>query len=125
MTQGGTREASLWRPPYEPGSVDVPAVVPSLSVITTTAPAKPGPLVVDGAFGPQTVRRLQAVIGAAVDGQWGPASRRKLQAWLGVTTDGIVGPITVKALQRRVGSYPDGAWGPATTKALQRYLNAR
>ena len=124
MTQGGTRGASLWRPPYEPGSVDVPAVVPSLSVITTTAPAKPGPLRIDGTFGPQTARRLQAIISAAVDGQWGPESRRKMQAWLGVKVDGIVGPVTVKALQRRVGAYPDGAWGPDTTRALQRYLNS-
>ena len=85
--------------------------------------AKPGVLVVDGDFGPATIRATQRWIGAAPDGVWGPASKRALQRKLGVTVDGVVGPVTVRALQRLVGVVADGDWGPKTTRGLQGYLN--
>src|SRR4051812_7074846 len=81
-------------------------------------------LVVDGVFGPATIRALQRALGVAVDGQFGPVTQKALQSRLGVAADGVIGPITIRALQRRVGATVDGQWGPETTKALQRALNA-
>lgn len=92
-------------------------------------------LVVDGDFGPQTVRALQwslnhtgATPALDVDGDFGERSRRALQARLNhvagpVAIDAQIGPATVKALQRHVGSAQDGQWGPATTATLQLVLN--
>jgi hypothetical protein len=82
------------------------------------------PIVVDGDFGPLSVRALQFVVGTPVDGAWGPASIRALQQMLGVAVDGIQGPVTVRALQARVGTNQDGDWGPITTRAVQSHLNA-
>ncbi|MFD5411294.1 N-acetylmuramoyl-L-alanine amidase [Streptomyces nojiriensis] len=92
-------------------------------------------LVVDGDFGPATIRATQQVIGVTADGQWGPNSKKALQHHLsvwsgaGLVEDGITGPGTYKALQSHLnrmtgaGLAVDGAWGPATVKALQNALN--
>lgn len=81
-------------------------------------------LVVDGKFGPNTIRALQRAIGVKADGEFGPISKHALQRHLRVRADGIVGPHTVRALQHKVGARADGVWGPKTTAALQRALNA-
>ncbi|MFD8636973.1 N-acetylmuramoyl-L-alanine amidase, partial [Streptomyces sp. NPDC059656] len=92
-------------------------------------------LVVDGDFGPATIRATQQAIGVQVDGQWGPNSKRALQHHLnvwsgsGLVEDGVTGPATYRALQNHLnrmtgaGLTVDGAWGPATVKALQNALN--
>jgi peptidoglycan hydrolase-like protein with peptidoglycan-binding domain len=85
---------------------------------------RPGQIAVDGVFGPETVRKLQGVLGVAVDGLFGPVSKRALQRHLHVQDDGQIGPVTVRALQARVGATVDGQWGRGTTMALQRHLNA-
>lgn len=114
-----------------------PAYGGQSSVIPPYAPAQAGKLVVDGDFGPATVRRLQQSLnstgarpGLAVDGGFGPMSKRALQGRLHqtngpVAVDGVLGPQTTRALQRNVGASVDGQWGPMTTSALQRTLNAR
>jgi hypothetical protein len=83
------------------------------------------PLAVDGEFGPETIAATQRATGAGVDGIWGPDSKRHLQAHLGVAVDGDIGPVTIRALQARVGASIDGIWGPDTTRHLQAALNAR
>ncbi|MFD7560130.1 N-acetylmuramoyl-L-alanine amidase [Streptomyces sp. NPDC059835] len=92
-------------------------------------------LVVDGDFGPATIRATQQAIGVQVDGQWGPDSKRALQHHLnvwsgsGLVEDGVTGPATYRALQNHLnrmtgaGLTIDGTWGPATVKALQNALN--
>jgi peptidoglycan hydrolase-like protein with peptidoglycan-binding domain len=92
-------------------------------------------LVVDGSFGPATVRATQRAIGATVDGQWGPGSisalQRHLNTWsdAGLVVDGQMGPGTVKAVQRHLntmisaGLAVDGIWGYTTISALQKALN--
>jgi len=97
----------------------------------TPAPPAPAPVAVaqpqriaeDGVFGAQTIRALQAAIGAPQDGVYGPDTRRHMQAHLGAAQDGIVGPQTIRALQARIGCPQDGIWGPQTTRALQSALN--
>ncbi len=102
------------------------------------APTPPsGGLTVDGDFGPNTVKALQASLNSTganpkigVYGNFGPVTKKALQARLNhivgpVRIDGDIGPQTVKALQRHVGVAQDGDWGPNTTKALQRKLNAK
>lgn len=95
-----------------------------------------GFVTVDGDFGRQTIKALQASLNLTganprlgVDGDYGPMTRRALQARLNhvagpVAIDGEVGPQTVRALQRHVGAAVDGDWGPQTTRALQVALNA-
>lgn len=90
---------------------------------------------VDGEFGPQTVRALQASLNStganpplSVDGGYGPATKRALQARLNhtngpVAIDGNVGPQTIRALQAHVGAGVDGNWGSETTRRLQAALN--
>jgi peptidoglycan hydrolase-like protein with peptidoglycan-binding domain len=95
-----------------------------LAGTTSGSPNPYCPLAVDGAFGPQTTKALQWVLGVAQDGVFGPITKEALQRHLGVTPDGVIGPITVKALQRRVGVTQDGIWGSETTMGLQRALNA-
>jgi peptidoglycan hydrolase-like protein with peptidoglycan-binding domain len=92
-------------------------------------------LVVDGDFGPATIRAVQRAVGVTVDGQWGPDSKRALQHHLnvwgnaGLVEDGSTGPATYRALQTFLnamtgaGLAVDGAWGPGTVKALQNALN--
>jgi hypothetical protein len=82
-------------------------------------------LTVDGAWGPNTTKRLQQFMGIAVDGELGPNTRKALQRLVGVKQDGEWGPATKKALQRLVRVPQDGDWGPITIKAFQRYLNAQ
>lgn len=50
--------------------------------------------------GSPLIRAIQARIGAVVDGFFGPNSVKKLQVFLGVPADGYLGPVTVKAFQR-------------------------
>lgn len=63
------------------------------------------------------ITRLQQLAGASVDGAWGPGTIRAVQAWLGrgawswTTAD-------ARALQARVGATADGVWGPASNAAL-------
>lgn len=82
------------------------------------------PLVVDGSFGPLTIKALQWKLKVATDGVFGPLTKEALQRYLKVTADGDIGPVTIEALQRHVGATADGVWGPLTTEALQRALNA-
>ncbi len=82
------------------------------------------PVVVDGIFGPQTIKAMQWKLGVTADGSFGPITKEALQRYLHVTPDGNIGPVTVKALQAHVGATQDGQWGPLTTEALQRALNA-
>jgi hypothetical protein len=81
-------------------------------------------LVVDGKFGPATVKALRKALGRPAGTAFDARTKGALQGWLGVKPDGVIGPVTVKALQRRLGASQDGVWGKETTKALQRALNA-
>lgn len=94
------------------------------SSVNHPKPVASGKLVVDGDFGPASIRALQRVLGVADDGRFGPGTKRALQRRLGVRADGDFGPQSTKALQRKVGTAADGDWGPNTTRALQRHLNA-
>ena len=78
--------------------------------------ATPGrvPLVVDGDFGPATIRRLQQWAGVTVDGKLGPISWGVIQHRVGATPDGRPGPNTWTHLQRLIGVTADGAPGPVT-----------
>jgi N-acetylmuramoyl-L-alanine amidase len=84
-----------------------------------------GKLVVDGAFGPATVKAWQKVMGTPVDGKISRPSTliAKVQRQLGIKADGLLGPQTWRAIQRRLGVTADGVPGPITIKALQRRLN--
>lgn len=96
---------------------------PAYSTTSSSGGTPSGTLVVDGDFGPATIRALQKAIGTKVDGILGSGTKRALQRFLGVTADGIIGKVTVSALQKRVDASPvDGIWGKGTTKALQRDL---
>jgi hypothetical protein len=130
------RSSSFWNAGY----VEVPGIDYSGGPLPRPDHAPDGnpytPLVVDGDFGPRTIRALQWSLnhtGAApplnVDGDFGRRSRQALQARLNhvagpVAIDDQIGPATVRALQRHVGSPQDGVWGSVTTGALQRALNA-
>jgi peptidoglycan hydrolase-like protein with peptidoglycan-binding domain len=92
--------------------------------VPTPTPTPVGKLVVDGSFGPLTIKALQRNLGVEADGLFGPNTKKMLQHFLGVKADGLIGPITIKALQRHVGVTADGSWGPITTSAIQRNLNA-
>lgn len=81
-------------------------------------------LVVDGKFGPGTIRALQRELHVTVDGTYGKRTKVALQKRLGVHADGVIGPQTVRALQRVLHVTADGSWGQKTTAALQRRLNA-
>lgn len=123
-----------------------PGVLAQLSGSVSTAPPTPPvttiianpathnvftPLVVDGNFGPASIKAVQLVTYSGhmelCSGAWNPGDRMSLQQHLGVTMDGAIGPVTVKALQKHVGapaSGQDGQWGINTTKLLQTALNA-
>lgn len=108
----------------------------------------PGVLLVDGWWGCDTTRALQARLGTPVDGiissqeaanrdyvpaagtgwEWssnpaGSQAIAALQAHLGVSVDGIIGPKTITALQAHLGVPADGYVGMATVAALQGSLN--
>ena len=112
-------------------AIPIRAVVKATNLVKAIvkAPAKAvalatGGLVVDGDFGPATIRALQRWAGTRADGVLGANTWRAVQHRLGITADGAPGPITWRALQTRVGTTPDGAVGANTIRALQRYLNA-
>ena len=107
-----------YRPSYTPAPKPAPAPI---------APPKATPvdLVVDGDFGPKTVRAVNRLTGAGDTSKWGAAQKKAFQRWLGVKDDGIIGALTIIALQKKVGAKVDAAWGKLTTMALQRYLNKR
>ncbi|KPI14958.1 hypothetical protein OK074_8545 [Actinobacteria bacterium OK074] len=102
--------------------------LPGAGSTSPTPPSSTGnpfcPLVVDGGFGPKTIKALQWVLKVPTDGDFGPQSKKALQSHLHVPVDGDIGPQTIKALQTHVGVTPDGQWGKLTTEGLQRSLNA-
>jgi hypothetical protein len=93
-------------------------------------------LIVDGEFGPLTIKALQRQLNDAlsisldIDGEFGPLTKKALQRHLNaklptnLMVDGIIGFWTTCALQRHVGTTVDSIWGKLTTKAIQRRLNA-
>jgi hypothetical protein len=81
------------------------------------------PLVVDGAWGPLTTKRLQEMLKVKVDGDIGPVTLRALSKWAGTSQVSVWTDTLRRALQRKLGVPADGIIGPATVKALQRYLN--
>lgn len=106
-------------------------------------------LTVDGILGPQSIARLQAVLGSpyvdgVISGQYKPNQKffqainpacvtwesngstmvRLLQQRVGASMDGILGPGTVKCIQRYLGGLQiDGYLGPTTAKRIQSRLN--
>lgn len=107
-------------------------------------------MTVDGYWGMDTTRALQAFFGLLPDGdiwhQWAPnvsanpaltsgwncddtligdAVIRSLQLYLGVMADGIFGTNTIMALQSHLGTYVDGVLGAGSScvKVLQNRLN--
>jgi hypothetical protein len=99
------------------------------TLATTDSPAGGGavPLFieVDGKLGPETISKLQSVVGARVDGEMGYETISKMQARMGgVKVDGELGPETVSRLQTIVKAKVDGDWGEETTRKLQEHLNA-
>ena len=125
---------------------------PAGSIGGGTTPVTPTPtsnkLVVDGKFGPASIKALQKKLGTTQDGKiggqlsslkkyhtgfssgisygsGGSATIRALQKLLELSgPDGQLGPNTIKTLQKSLGlSGPDGYWGPNTSKAVQKWLN--
>lgn len=102
------------------------------------------PIATDGAAGANTWKALQFVLGVTVDGNFGPNSTKQLQADLNagvlvvnnnmaaathntftpLTVDGAFGPKTVKAFQTVLGVTPDGVFGKQSVTVMQRALNA-
>ena len=80
-------------------------------------------LVVDGKWGANTTRRVQAHVNAPITGKLDKTTWSYIQRWLGVTRDGVPGPQTYKALQRKVGATADGRLDPLTIRALQKWMN--
>ncbi len=122
-------------------------------VPVTTAPVRPSPtstIAVDGKWGQQTTRALQAILGTTVDGvvshQWRSRHNENLYAAQFDRTavgseviravqrtvtypgrvDGLCGPMTIRALQRHLGTTVDGVISPVSqmVTALQRRINA-
>lgn len=121
---------------------------------TPPSPGEPGGLVVDGAWGTATTRRLQEELGTPADGvvssqsvywrdrnpgltsgwEWvadaqGSRVIAALQARIGMPSgrrDGKIGPQTVSALQRHLGTPVDGVISrdSLAVMELQRRLNA-
>jgi hypothetical protein len=81
-------------------------------------------LVVDGKFGPATIKALQRWAQVRVDGVLGPASWRAIQRKVGAPADGKPGRLTWASIQRKIGVPADGSPGRVTYAALQRYLNS-
>lgn len=108
-------------------------------------PVAPPQLVVDGAWGAATTRRLQQHFGTPVDGvisgqvrgnwnknvhsaSWGRGGSSliaAIQRMLGVSADGYLGPATIKAIQGRMGTPRDGVVSAksAMVMEMQRRLN--
>ncbi|WP_309080264.1 peptidoglycan-binding domain-containing protein [Zhihengliuella sp.] len=130
---------------------DGPAFVPAGQVAkpaqgsaaVAAAPTDYPELVVDGDFGPVSVRAFQILMHAidqyehAVDGVFGRMTVRAMQRWLAGlglydrAIDGRLGEYTVLGLQeflKSKGLYRgllDGQFGPLTIKGLQAYLNTQ
>jgi hypothetical protein len=120
-----------------PGSLDVRHIVERANTLlgnatldaaySTESDWREAQIVVDGVFGPQTVSKLQWVLGFRgpyIDGQFGPVTVKKCQSYLGQVADGHFGPVSTRALQRHLGVVVDGNWGSQTTTALQIHLNS-
>lgn len=84
-------------------------------------------LVIDGAFGYNSIACLQKALGIKVDGIMGLSTVKALQKKVGVKADGSWGPATSKAVQSKLcgfkGKDVDGAFGPKSVKALQEWIN--
>lgn len=96
-------------------------------------PSKPAPLVVDGALGPKTCKRLQQELGVPQTGKMDSRTVRALQVKLRalvdhrLAVDGILGPKSIAAFQRYLKSPVDGVISHPRSQmvmALQRRLNA-
>jgi len=137
------------RPDYD-GQAPAPADDGSVGLLD----GETGELLVDGDFGPITVKDVQRTLqfyglyqGCVVDGSFGTLTAKALQQYLqrkgyyqGYLIDGDFGSKSVLALQgctKDLGYYwyvdangvrqwcvLDGSWGAETTKALQRALNS-
>jgi hypothetical protein len=87
---------------------------------------QPGKIDVDGYFGPDTVRLLQATLGTEQDGVVSNQDSRDMSAIGGVPSTawqvGRGGSDVIAALQSKVGVEADRYFGPNTCLALQRYL---
>lgn len=87
---------------------------------------QPGKIEVDGYFGPDTVRLLQATLGTEQDGVVSNQDSRDMSAIGGVPSTawqvGQGGSDVIAALQSKVGVEADRYFGPNTCRALQRYL---
>lgn len=97
---------------------------------TPPSPGEPGGLVVDGAWGSATTRRLQQELGTTVDGVvssqsvvWRDRNPGLTTGWRWVSD--AQGSRVIAALQARIGmpsGQRDGKIGPQTIRALQGYL---
>lgn len=118
---GAKTQAALGLSFVQPGTPTPPAPTPP--------PAPVGPnLVVDGIFGPSTIKALQKVLGVTQDGIFGTQTKKALQTHVGTTADGVFGKNSNIALQKHLNARGehlavDGIWGSATTAGLQRVLN--
>lgn len=100
-----------------------PARPPTRTRLRAPLPRRGARLIIDGTFGPATIKALQRWARATPDGVLGPVSRRAIQRKVGAPVDGKPGRLTWVAIQRRVGAPADGVPGRVTYIALQRYLN--
>ncbi len=92
-------------------------------------------LTVNGALNTSTVRYLQAFMNAkdlgrykdvAEDGKWGPETIKKLQWLVGVSQDGVFGPASRAATEKWLGIKSEPkmrGWYPGLTRGVQRRLN--
>lgn len=119
----------------------------SKTTVTVTTPPK---IMVDGKFGPKSVKALQYLLKQTQDGvvsgqpkstsKYHPALYsvayvskpkgstlvRSIQSKVGVKIDGLFGPKTISALQRYVGIVrPNGKFDTTTAKAFQKHINER
>lgn len=123
-------------------TVNAPQSVPS-------TPQSGGTVAVDGWWGVNTTKALQAHYGTPYDGivsnqdaaqkpyllrcdsgswQFGGNGRGSnliaaMQADFGANADGFAGPATIRAIQKRLGVTVDGYCGVNTVSALQKWIN--
>ena len=94
------------------------------------APAPASTLLdIDGALGPNTIKRWQQVMGTPVDGVISSPSElvRAVQRRIGSDADGYMGPNTIRRLQMYLGTAVDGVISTPRSSmvvALQYRLNA-